>query len=87
MEPFDVGVESGGAGAQVEGGDLAQGGQVVEGLVDGLQRDRLHLAPGHGVDGLGRGMGLVALKDPEDALPLGRHLAAVSPKQLGQFLG
>ena len=67
------------AGADVEGGDLAQLGQLVEGLVDGLQRDGRHLAAGGGVDGLGRRVGLVALEDPEDALALGRHLPARWP--------
>ncbi len=82
-----VGVEPGATGSDVEGGDLTEVGQVVERLVDRPQRDGRHLPDGDGVDGLGRGVGLVPLEDPEDALALGRHLPARGPEQLGQLVG
>ncbi len=76
MRVLDVGVEPGPARAHVERGDLAELGQVVQRLVHRLERDGLHLPHGQGVDRLGRRMGLVALEDAEDALPLGGDLAA-----------
>ena len=84
---LDVGVEAGRAGADVEHRDGAELGQVVEGLVDGLERDVGHLAADLLVDPLGRGVRHVALEGAEDALALGRDLAAVRPEQVGQCLG
>ncbi len=83
---LDVGVESGPARAHVERDDLAELGEVVERLVHRLERDGLHLPRGQGVDRLGRRVGLVALEDPEDALPLGGDLPAGRAEQLGQLL-
>ena len=74
-------------GAHVERGDLAQLGEVVEGLVHRLEGDGLHLAAGGRVHRLGRRVGLVALQHPEDALALGGDLATGGPEQLGQLVG
>ncbi len=82
-----IGVEARGAGADVEHRDGAELGQVVEGLVDGLERDVGHLAADLLVHALGRGVGDVALEGAEDALALGRDLAAVGPEEVGQRLG
>ncbi len=84
---LDVGVEAQGAGPEVQGEQLAQLGQLVEGLVHRLERDRLHLGPHRLVDGLGGGVRLVALQRTEDALALCGDLAAVDPEQVAQLLG
>ena len=87
MDAVHVGVETGHARAEVERGDLSHGGELVEGLVDGLERDGLHLRLGLGVDGLGRGMAHVAVEHPEDALALGGDLAALGAEQRGELFG
>ena len=80
-----VGVEPTRARSEVEQLDLPHAGQVVEGLVDGLQRDGRHRRPGRVVDGLGGGMGAVAVEHLEDPLPLRRDLEAPVPEQLGEL--
>ena len=70
--------------ADVEDGNDTQLGQVVEGLIDGLERDVGHLSADLLVDALGGRVGCVALEGPKDALTLGRDLATVCPEQLRQ---
>src|ERR1700728_1728718 len=87
MLVLDVGVEADGTGPKIERHQLAELGQLVEGLVDGLQRDRLHLGADGLVDRFGRRVGDVALKGPEDALALCGDLATADPEQVGELLG
>ena len=87
MGGLDVGVEAGLARPYLEHRDGAQVGQVVEGLVHGLERDVRHLVPDPLVHPLGRRMGHVALEGAEDALALGRDLATVGPEEIGQSVG
>ena len=74
MVPVDVRVEAAGACPQVELLDLTHLGQIVEGLVDGLQGDGRHTDAGLGKDGLGARMTLGLGQHLEDALPLGGYL-------------
>ena len=87
MGRLDVGIEAGLARPDLEHGDGAQVGQVVERLVHGLERDVRHLVTDPLVHPLGRRMGHVALEGPEDALALGRDFATVGPEQIGQRVG
>ncbi len=86
MGRLDVGIEPHHPRAEIEGLDLPQLGELVQGLIDGLERDRLHLPARDLVDGLGGRVGDVALEHTEDALALGRHLAPGGAKQLRQVL-
>ena len=81
---LDVGVEAGRAGSDVERGDLAQLGQVVQGLVDGLERDVRHLAADPRVDRLGRRMGDVALRAPKMHCRWAVTFRPCGPEQVGQ---
>ena len=67
--------------------DGTQFGQVVQRLVDGLERDVGHLAAHPLVHPLRRGVGDVTLQGTEDALPLRGDLAAVGPEEVGQGVG
>src|SRR4051794_26891193 len=87
MVGADVGIEARGAGAEIEQLDLTHGSQVVQRLVDRLQRERGHLDPCHVVDGFRGGMHSAAVQDAEDALALGCDLEATSSKQLGELGG
>ena len=84
---LDVRVKARRAGAHVEHGDGTELGQVVEGLVHGLERDVGHLAEDPLVDPLGRRVGDVALQGPKNALALGRDLAPVGSEEVAQRVG
>jgi len=75
------------AGAEIECLDLPELGEVVQRLVDGLERDRRHFGARRLVDDLGRGMRHVPLEDPEDALALRGDLAPTLAEQLAQLFG
>ena len=87
MGGLDVGVEASLARPDLDHRNGAQVGQVVEGLVDGLERDVRHLVAHPLVDPLGRRMGHVPLQGAKDALTLGRDLATVGPEQIGKSIG
>ena len=69
------------------GPDGTQVGEVVQRLVDGLQRDVGHHAPHPLVHPLRRGVGHTPVQGTEDALPLRGDLAAVGPEEVGQGVG
>jgi hypothetical protein len=84
MGMLDIGIEARRAGADVQDGNGAQLGQVVQCLVDGLQRDVGHVVADPLVHPLRRRVGDVTLEGPEDALPLRGDFAAVGPEAIGQ---
>src|SRR6516165_301382 len=84
---LDVGVEAGGAGADLEYRDGAELGEVVERVVDGLERHVGHLSANPLVDPLGRRVGDVAVEGTEDAPALRRDFAAVGPEEVHQCFG
>ena len=63
-------VEPDGAGADLDGLDLAEFTQIVEHLVHSLQGNCWHSVYGGGVDGIGRWMRGVVLKQPEHEFAL-----------------
>jgi len=87
VRPVHVRVKACHAGAEIECLDLPELGEVVQRLVDGLERDRRHFGARRLVDDLGRGMRHVPLEDPEDALALRGDLAPTLAEQLAQLFG
>jgi hypothetical protein len=81
------GVEASGTCSHVELLDLTQRHQVVEGLVDGAQRDPRHLFTQGLENRMCSRMGTVAVQNFEDALALARDLKTAIPEQLGQLDG
>src|SRR4029079_4759560 len=73
MVRFEIRVEPGRSGAEVQRGQLPQRREIVEGLVDGPQRDHGQLGAHGRMDALRRvvvgGMG----QYPEDRVPLRGH--------------
>jgi len=86
MSRLDIGVEAAGARTELQHGDLTHIRQVVEGLVDGLERDCGHLGTGRLVDSLGARVRVVSVQDTEDALALGRNLEAPGPEHRCQLV-
>lgn len=72
-------VETSRACPHVELLDPNQCHQVVDGLVDGGQRDRRHLLTEGLEYGMGDRMGAVSVQDPENALALRSHLETPIP--------
>ncbi|MEZ5179924.1 MAG: hypothetical protein R2746_17025 [Acidimicrobiales bacterium] len=70
MVRFEVGVEAGRAQADVDLAELAHGGEVVERLVDGAQRDHGEVSHHGGVHGLGGRVHRAAVEHAEDGLAL-----------------
>src|SRR5205823_5073192 len=83
---LDVGVNPVAAGPEVEEHHLPHGGEVVDGLVHGLQRDRRHPVPGRLVERFDRRVSVVAVEQPEDRLTLRGHPQALLPKQFGELI-
>ena len=82
-----VGVEARRPGAEVDRLDLAHGGQVVERLVDGTERDGGHLTAYRLVDRFGGRMRGRAVEHAEDRLALRGDLEPLRPEDLGELLG
>ncbi len=83
---LDVGVDAHAAGADVEQVDLAEVLELVDGLIDGLQRDRRHLGAGGVVERFDRRVLDVAVEQPEDHLALRGHPQAVVPEPGGELV-
>ena len=83
----DGGVEPGRAGAELELLQLAHGGQIVQGLVDGAERDRRHLAADVRVDRFGGRVLLALVEHPEYALALWSDLESAGPEEAGELIG
>ena len=85
MMGIEVRVEAGRSGAEVELVELTHGGQVVEGLVHGAQRDGRHLGADPGVHRLGGEVFVAVVEDLEDPKALGRDLQTLGPERLGEI--
>ena len=85
---FDVRVDPQRTGAEVEDVHLAERLEVVDGLVDGLQRHRRHVDAGPFVQRFDRrvvGVGIgIALEQAEDHLALRRHPQPAGAEQFGE---
>ena len=82
---LDVRVEAHRSGADVESGDLAQAGQLAEGLVHGLERQRRLALAGDFEHRLGRRVRGVAVEDVEDDRALRRHLQPVAAEAFAEL--
>jgi len=87
MMRIGVGVESGGAGAQVELQDLVEFRELGEHRVDGPQRDRRHGSVDRLIHPFSAGVQGIVVQRLEDGHPLGSDPEAVGAEHLGQTGG
>ena len=88
LMPIGIGVEAGRTRADVEVHDHAHRREIVQRLIDGLERDCRHVTHHFGPDGLGGGMPTGGRGQRlEDALPLRRDLETLRPKVLDELVG
>lgn len=80
-----VGIEARSARAEVELTELTQGNQLVERLVNRLERDGGQLGPHYGIHRLGRGVDEGLGQGREDPLTLRGHLQAAPTKQVTEL--
>src|SRR5262249_15131483 len=83
---FDVGIDPQRARAEVEHIDLAEGCEVVNRLIDGLHLHRRHRGTRPVEERTDPGVGVVAVEQAEDHLPLRRDPEAPLAEEVGELV-